>query len=72
LGESEDAEETLRQATQAIDRVADPITQANLMAASGILAGLKLEEDRTYALYKRIILCIDVNTLFQAFINPLC
>jgi|GEM_PF-4960053 len=42
LGESEDATETLRQATQTIDRIANPITQANLMAASGILAGLKL------------------------------
>ena len=45
LGQSADAEETLRQAAQRMDRIADPTTQANLMAASGILAGLKLEQD---------------------------
>jgi predicted transposase/invertase (TIGR01784 family) len=43
LGQSADAEETLRQAAQKMDQIADPTTQANLMAASGILAGLKLE-----------------------------
>jgi predicted transposase YdaD len=56
LGESEDAEETLRQATQIINRVADPIAQANLMAASGILAGLKLEEEVIYRLVRRDIM----------------
>lgn len=45
LGQSADAEETLRQAAQRMDQIADPTTQANLMAASGILAGLKLEQD---------------------------
>ena len=56
LGESENAEETLRQATQIIDRIADPIKQANLMAASGILAGLKLEEESIYRLVRRDIM----------------
>jgi predicted transposase YdaD len=45
LGQSESAEETLRQAAQRVDQIADPQTQANLMAASGILAGLKLEDE---------------------------
>ncbi|MDJ0733519.1 MAG: Rpn family recombination-promoting nuclease/putative transposase [Nostocaceae cyanobacterium] len=56
LGESEDAQETLRQATQIINRVSDPISQANLMAASGILAGLKLEEEVIYRLVRRDIM----------------
>jgi predicted transposase/invertase (TIGR01784 family) len=43
LGQSADAEETLRQAAQRVDQIADPEAKANLMAASGILAGLKLE-----------------------------
>jgi predicted transposase/invertase (TIGR01784 family) len=40
LGQSADPEETLRQAAQRVAQIADPTTQANLMAASGILAGL--------------------------------
>jgi DICT domain-containing protein len=45
LGQSANAEATLRQAAQRVDQIADPQTQANLMAASEILAGLKLERD---------------------------
>ena len=56
LGESADAEETLRQAAQRVDQIADPQTQANLMAASGILAGLKLEEDIIYRILRRDIM----------------
>jgi predicted transposase YdaD len=56
LGQSADAEETLRQAAQRMDQVADPTTQANLMAASGILAGLKLEQDMIYRLLRRDIM----------------
>jgi predicted transposase YdaD len=39
LGQSADAEETLRQAARRVDEIADPQTQAHLMAVSGILAG---------------------------------
>jgi predicted transposase/invertase (TIGR01784 family) len=56
LGQSTDAEETLRQAAQRVDRIADPITQANLMAASGILAGLKLEDEVVYRILRRDIM----------------
>jgi predicted transposase/invertase (TIGR01784 family) len=56
LGQSESAEETLRQASQRVDQITDPTTQANLMAASGILAGLKLEEAVIYRLLRRDIM----------------
>jgi predicted transposase/invertase (TIGR01784 family) len=56
LGQSTDAEETLRQAAQRVDRMADPVTQANLMAASGILAGLKLEDEIIYRILRRDIM----------------
>jgi predicted transposase/invertase (TIGR01784 family) len=56
LGQSESAEETLRQAAQRVDQIADPQTQANLMAASGILAGLKLEDEIVYRILRRDIM----------------
>jgi predicted transposase/invertase (TIGR01784 family) len=56
LGQSEDAEETLRQASQRVDQITDLTIQANLMAASGILAGLKLEEEIIYRLLRRDIM----------------
>jgi predicted transposase/invertase (TIGR01784 family) len=56
LGQSADAEETLRQAAQRVDQIEDPATQANLMAASGILAGLKLEDEIIYRILRRDIM----------------
>jgi predicted transposase YdaD len=56
LGQSADAEETLRQAAQRVDQIADAATQANLMAASGILAGLKLEGEVIYRILRRDIM----------------
>jgi predicted transposase/invertase (TIGR01784 family) len=56
LGQTTDAEETLRQAAQRVDQIEDPQTQANLMAASGILAGLKLEEEIIYRVLRRDIM----------------
>jgi predicted transposase YdaD len=56
LGQSADAEETLRQAAQRVDQIADPATQANLMAASGILAGLKLEDEIIYRILRKDIM----------------
>ncbi|KAM3114817.1 Rpn family recombination-promoting nuclease/putative transposase [Phormidesmis sp. 146-33] len=53
LGQSADAEETLRQVAQRVEQIADPTTKANLMAASGILAGLKLEQEVIYRLLRR-------------------
>lgn len=56
LGQSADAEETLRQAAQRVDQIADPTMQANLMAASAILAGLKLEDEVVYRVLRRDIM----------------
>jgi predicted transposase YdaD len=39
-----------------MDKIADPTTRANLVAASGILAGLKLEQDIIYRLLRRDIM----------------
>ncbi|MEN9565000.1 MAG: hypothetical protein RLZZ69_196 [Cyanobacteriota bacterium] len=56
LGQSADAEETLRQASQRVDQITDPQSKANLMAASGILAGLKLEDEVVYRILRRDIM----------------
>jgi predicted transposase/invertase (TIGR01784 family) len=56
LGQTTDAEETLRQAAQRVEQVEDPATQANLLAASGILAGLKLQNEVIYRLLRRDIM----------------
>jgi predicted transposase/invertase (TIGR01784 family) len=56
LGQSADAQETLRQAAQQIDRIANSTVQANLLAASGILAGLKLEDEVVYRIIRRDIM----------------
>lgn len=46
----------MRQAAQRIDQIADSMAQANLMAASGILAGLKLEDEVIYRILRRDIM----------------
>jgi uncharacterized surface protein with fasciclin (FAS1) repeats len=46
----------LRQATKLVEQIEEPTTQANLMAASAILAGLRLEEDVIYHLVRRDIM----------------
>ncbi len=56
LGQTANPAETLRQATQVVDQIEDPTTQANLMAASAILAGLRLEQDMIYQLVRRDIM----------------
>jgi predicted transposase/invertase (TIGR01784 family) len=56
LGQSADAEETLRQAAERVDQISDPVTKANLMAASGILAGLKLDDEVVYRILRRDIM----------------
>jgi predicted transposase/invertase (TIGR01784 family) len=56
LGQNADAEETLRQAASKMDQISDPVKQANLMAASGILAGLKLEDEIIYRVLRRDIM----------------
>jgi predicted transposase/invertase (TIGR01784 family) len=56
LGQSESPAEMLRQAVQIVEQIEEPTTQANLMAASAILAGLRLEEDVIYRLVRRDIM----------------
>jgi predicted transposase YdaD len=56
LGQSESPAEMLRQATQIVEQIEEPTAQANLMAASAILAGLRLEEDIIYRLVRRDIM----------------
>ena len=56
LGQTLNPAETLRQVTEIVDRIEDTATQANLMAASAILAGLRLEQDVIYSLVRRDIM----------------
>ena len=56
LGQSESAEETLRQVAQTVDKIADPQTQSNLMAASAILAGLRLDSEIVHRIIRRDIM----------------
>ncbi len=56
LAQSESPAEMLRQVTQIVDQIEEPATQANLMAASAILAGLRLEESVIYRLVRRDIM----------------
>lgn len=64
LGQSADAEETLRQAAQRVDQISDPMMQANLMAAAGILAGLRLEDEVVYRILRRDIM--QESTVYRA------
>ncbi|MEH1833140.1 MAG: Rpn family recombination-promoting nuclease/putative transposase [Nostoc sp.] len=56
LGQTANPAETLRQATTIADKIEDPAIQANLIAASAILAGLRLEQDVIYSLVRRDIM----------------
>jgi predicted transposase/invertase (TIGR01784 family) len=56
LGQSESPAEMLRQVTEIVDQIEDPTAQSNLMAASAILAGLRLKEDVIYQLVRRDIM----------------
>ncbi|GAP98883.1 Rpn family recombination-promoting nuclease/putative transposase [Leptolyngbya sp. NIES-2104] len=56
LGQSESPEGMLRQVTQLVDQIEDFTTQANLRAASAILAGLRLKQDVIYRLVQRDIM----------------
>lgn len=56
LGQTNDPEATLRQVAQTVDQISDSITQANLTAASAILAGIVLREEEIYRLLRRDIM----------------
>lgn len=56
LGQTSNPESTLRQVAQTIDQISDSITQANLTAASAILAGVILRDEDIYRLLRRDIM----------------
>ena len=56
LGQTNDPEEILRQAAQAVNQISDPTTQANLTAASAILAGLRLKNEVIYRLLRKDVM----------------
>jgi predicted transposase/invertase (TIGR01784 family) len=56
LGQSVNVEETLRQVSQRVEQIVNPQVQANLIAASGILAGLQLDEEVIYRILRRDIM----------------
>ncbi|BAU11044.1 hypothetical protein Npun_AR283 [Leptolyngbya sp. NIES-3755] len=56
LGQTDNPEATLRQAARAIDQISDRAVQANLTAASAILAGLRLDNEIIYRVLRRDIM----------------
>ena len=56
LGQSKNPEKTLRRVTEILDQIEDRTMQADLIAASAILAGLRLEQDTIYRLVQRDIM----------------
>ncbi|MBD2201482.1 hypothetical protein H6G33_02545 [Calothrix sp. FACHB-1219] len=54
----------MRQAAQRVDQIVDPTAKANLMAASGILAGLKLGDEVVYRILRRDIM--QESTVYRA------
>lgn len=56
LGQADDAEATLRQVSATIDQISNSATRSNLMAASAILAGLKLEDEVIYRVLRRDVM----------------
>jgi predicted transposase YdaD len=56
LSQSDDVEATLRQVARIVDQISDPTMQANLTAASAILAGIRLEEEVIYQLLRKDIM----------------
>lgn len=56
LSQTDNPEATLRQVAQVVNQISDPATQANLTAASAILAGLRLEDVVIYRLLRRDIM----------------
>jgi predicted transposase/invertase (TIGR01784 family) len=64
LGDTEDPESTLRQVAQRVQQIPDPEAQANIIAASAILAGLRLKDDIIFHLLRRDIM--QESTVYQA------
>jgi predicted transposase YdaD len=55
LGKTNNREQLLRQVAERIDRVSDPQQRSNLTAAAAIFAGLKLNQQLIYQVFRRDI-----------------
>jgi predicted transposase/invertase (TIGR01784 family) len=64
LGDTEDPEAILRQVAQRVQEIPDPEAQANISAASAILAGLRLDDDIIFRLLRRDIM--QESTVYQS------
>lgn len=64
LGQTDNPEATLRQVAQAIDNIADRTIQANLSAASAILAGLRLEDEVIQRILRKDVM--QESTVYQS------
>jgi predicted transposase/invertase (TIGR01784 family) len=67
LGDTEDPEATLRQVAQRVQQIPDPGSQANISAASAILAALRLDNDVIYRLLRRDIM--QESTVYQSILT---
>jgi len=56
LAQTEDPVETLREVSNKIEQMADPIQQADVMATAGILAGLKLDKETINQILRRDVM----------------
>jgi predicted transposase YdaD len=66
LGDTEDPEATLREVAQRVQQIPDPEAQANISAASAILAGLRLDSDIISRLLRRDIM--QESTMYQSIL----
>jgi predicted transposase/invertase (TIGR01784 family) len=66
LSQTLDPEATLRQVAGVVSRIPNPITQANLTAASAILAGLRLENEVVYRVLRRDLM--QESTVYQSIL----
>jgi predicted transposase/invertase (TIGR01784 family) len=56
LAQTADSRGTLQQVAEQLEQIPDPVSQANLSAASAILAGLKLEEEVIHRILRKEIM----------------
>jgi predicted transposase/invertase (TIGR01784 family) len=67
LGDTEDPEATLREVAQRVQQIPDPEAQANISAASAILAGLRLDSNIISRLLRRDIM--QESTMYQSILT---
>jgi predicted transposase/invertase (TIGR01784 family) len=67
LGDTEDPEATLSEVAQRVQQIPDPEDQANISAASAILAGLRLNSDIISRLLRRDIM--QESTMYQSILT---